>query len=163
LWAMGPIAARSATDLVDALDDPVWVVRWASARALGAVVSDGIGETAASALARALRDDDSRVCEAAAFALEQIGPAAGSALAATSDVKEDGAGASGSVCRVVDVGPAAQEILIESGWTVRWAAVRALGVVGANNPAALPPLLQALRDEEWQVRGIAVLAIGHFH
>ena len=51
---------------------------------------------------------------------------------------------------------------MQTGWTVRWAAVRALGVVGRGNQAALPPLTQALLDEEWQVRGVAALAIGQF-
>src|SRR5690606_18371988 len=125
------------------------------------------GELAIAALAKALRDEDSRVCEAAAFALEQIGPAASAALPALSRAAtgEDagGVGAAGSpVCRVVDVGPAAQEVLMESGWTVRWASVRALGVVGAKRPEALSPLTQALRDDEWAVRGIAALAIGEF-
>jgi HEAT repeat protein len=51
---------------------------------------------------------------------------------------------------------------METGWTVRWASVRALGVVGAGKQEALPPLTVAMRDEEWQVRGIATLAIGQF-
>ena len=42
------------------------------------------------------------------------------------------------------------------------AAVRALGVVGAGEPAALPALVGALDDEMWQVRGVAVLALGQF-
>lgn len=52
-------------------------------------------------------------------------------------------------------GEAAEQILLVTGWTVRWAAVRALGVVGPNNEAALGPLMQALGDDEWQVRGVA--------
>jgi len=51
---------------------------------------------------------------------------------------------------------------MESGWTVRWASVRALGVVGLGRISALPPLLQALQDEQWQVRGVAALAVGQF-
>jgi HEAT repeat protein len=49
-----------------------------------------------------------------------------------------------------------------SGWTVRWASVRALGVVGAGDSDALPALVAALDDEMWQVRGVAALALGQF-
>ena len=51
---------------------------------------------------------------------------------------------------------------MQTGWTVRWAAVRALGVVGKGHQDALPALTEALLDEEWQVRGVAALAIGQF-
>jgi HEAT repeat protein len=63
-------------------------------------------------------------------------------------------------CQVIDVGPAIEELLMQTGWTTRWAAVRALGVVGKGNRDALPSLTVALLDEEWQVRGVAALAIG---
>jgi len=52
--------------------------------------------------------------------------------------------------------------LLDTGWTVRWAAVRALGVVGAGSKDALPALTAALQDEEWSVRGVAALALGQF-
>ena len=45
---------------------------------------------------------------------------------------------------------------------MRWAAVRALGVVGAGSNVALPSLTAALQDQEWQVRGVAALALGQF-
>ena len=74
-----------------------------------------------------------------------------------------GVGGTGSgACKVIDVGPTAQEVLFETGWTVRWAAVRALGVVGAGSNRALPSLTAALQDREWQVRGVAALALGQF-
>jgi HEAT repeat protein len=65
-------------------------------------------------------------------------------------------------CQVIDVVPAAEQLLMENGWTVRWAASRALGVVGRGNRDALPSLTQALQDEQWQVRGVAALAVGQF-
>ena len=40
--------------------------------------------------------------------------------------------------------------------------MRALGVVGAASSHALPSLTAALQDEEWQVRGVAALALGQF-
>ena len=164
---MGPAAAAAVPDLVQALDDKDWVVRWSVARALGAVAVESSANNSVAALSVALQDKDSRVCEAAAFALEQMGVAAQGALpalamAATGIRNDASAAGEERSCQVIDVGPAIEEVLMDNGWTVRWAAVRALGVIGAGSREALPPLTQALRDEEWQVRGIAALAIGQF-
>jgi HEAT repeat protein len=76
----------------------------------------------------------------------------------------DGSAQSGEIpaCQVIDVGPAAEELLMESGWTVRWASVRALGVVGLGQANVLAPLGVAMQDEQWQIRGIAALAVGQF-
>jgi len=143
-----------------------WVVRWSAVRALGAVGDPARGEII-SALADALSDPDSRVCEAAAFALEQMGKSARNAIpalaVAATTIDDAGSGA----CMVVDAGAESeseeeQQALAGLGWTVRWTAVRALGVVGAESEAALLPLTEALEDGEWQVRGVAVLAIGQF-
>ena len=105
-----------------------------------------------------LKDGDSRVCEAAAFALEQMGSTAEEsviALAAAATSMNAG------FCEVIDASSeASQKILLASGWTVRWAATRALGVVGVGSTASLQPLITALNDEEWQVRGVAALALG---
>jgi HEAT repeat protein len=84
------------------------------------------------------------------------------ALPALSEAATGISGTGSGACKVIDVGPAAQEILLDTGWTVRWAAVRALGVVGAGNRDALVALTAALQDEEWQVRGVAALALGQF-
>ena len=142
------------------LEDEDWVVRWSAARALGALGASG-GEPLTGtvpALAKVLKDPDSRVCEAAAFALEQMGPAAVEAVPAL------GASAADSgeeYCEVIDTeSEASQKIQLGSGWTVRWVSTRALGVVGADQEASIPPLLDALEDEEWQVRGVAALALG---
>jgi HEAT repeat protein len=92
-----------------------------------------------------------------------MGTAADSALPALSRAATWSGGTDEDpVCQVIDVGPAIEEVLMETGWTVRWASVRALGVVGAGRQEALTPLTNALLDEEWQVRGIAALAIGQF-
>jgi HEAT repeat protein len=168
LWSIGPAAVAATPELVAALNDTSWVVRWSSARALGAIVGGAYIETTVAALAAALRDKDSRVCEAAAFALEQIGSPAQSALTALSEAATGGTGEVGADdpsrlhCQVIDVGAAVEKVLMNNGWTVRWASVRALGVVAAGRQEALSPLSVALLDEEWQVRGIAALAIGQF-
>ncbi len=150
--------------MLESLIDKDWVVRWASARALGAVSGESQSALTVPPLANALTDSDSRVCEAAAFALEQMGVVAEAALPALSRAARTGqdSDAEVGVCQVVDVGPAIDEVLMQTGWTVRWAAVRALGVVGKGNQDALPPLTEALLDEEWQVRGVAALAIGQY-
>jgi HEAT repeat protein len=155
LWAIGP-GANQATEALNAgLSDEQWIVRWAAARALGGIVGDDKppGDETVSALANALRDEDSRVCEAAAFALEDIGMPAREALPALGEAATGVGGTGSGACKVIDVGPAAH---------VRWAAVRALGVVGAGNRDALAALNAALQDEEWQVRGVAALALGQF-
>ncbi len=139
-------------------------MRWSAARAIGAIGSEAHVSLTVAALADALTDRDSRVCEAAAFALEQMGIVAEAALPALGRAAsaQQESNAAANTCQVIDVGPAIEEVLMQTGWTVRWAAVRALGVVGRGNQAALPPLIQALLDEEWQVRGVAALAIGQF-
>ncbi|HKU17585.1 MAG TPA: HEAT repeat domain-containing protein [Steroidobacteraceae bacterium] len=165
LWAIGrPEASTSSAALAQALQDKHWVVRWSAARAMGAVASGDTLDVAVDALAAALRDGDSRVCEAAAFSLEQIGPAARRAVAALDGAATFAASkdAKEAVCKVIDVGPVAQQVLMDSGWTVRWASVRALGIVGSSDPAALPALVKAMEDDEAQVRGVAALAIGQF-
>ncbi|HEX6259965.1 MAG TPA: HEAT repeat domain-containing protein, partial [Woeseiaceae bacterium] len=162
LEAIESDAAAAIPELAAALDDDAWVVRWAAARALGAVAAEPHLDTVADSLAAALRDRDSRVCEAAAFALEQVGPGATAAIDALSAASAHGRGEAPEECQVIDVGPAAEQVLMESGWTVRWAAVRALGVVGAGRAEALSPLTAALDDDQWQVRGVATLAVGGF-
>jgi HEAT repeat protein len=169
IWSIGEetnykdSAGQTAPGLIGALSDDDWVVRWSAARALGAV-GDPSGDGTVSALANALQDPDSRVCEAASFALEQMGmaareavPALGTAATTVNDTADP------SACKVIDAGgEEAAQVMLGTGWTVRWTAVRALGVVGADTDAALPPLTTALRDEEWQVRGVAALALGQF-
>ncbi len=164
LWSIGPGAGQATAALNAGLSDEQWIVRWSVARALGAIAGgdDPPGDETVSGLAMALRDEDSRVCEAAAFALEDIGMPAREALPALSDAVTGIGGTGSGACKVIDVGPAAQEVLFETGWTVRWAAVRALGVVGAESDHALPALTAALEDQEWQVRGVAALAVGQF-
>lgn len=163
LLAFGPAAAPATGRLVNALGDDAWVVRWSAARALGTSAAGEYLDDAVTALSAALADRDSRVCEAAAFALEDIGPVARAALpalaaATTHGVDDDSA----DRCQVIDVGPAAEKVLIDSGWTVRWASVRALGVVGNGDPSIIKSLTTATQDEQWQVRGVATLALGQF-
>lgn len=162
LLAMGETAAPAADALAGALQDDAWVVRWSAARALGSSASGSSLSQSVDALAAALADRDSRVCEAAAFALETIGPLARAAIPALQQASRH-APDEGDECQVIDAGPAAEQILIDNGWTVRWASVRALGVVGRDDPRIMNTLMLAMQDEVWQVRGVATLALGQFN
>jgi HEAT repeat protein len=104
-----------------------------------------------------LSDPDSRVCEAAAFALESIGPAAQTALPIMLQALREPAPNS---CQVVDIGPATTEVLMETGWTVRWAVARALGTIGGDAGLIVPAMAGALADPNWQVRGMTALSLG---
>ena len=118
--------------LTAALDDADWVVRWSASRALGALGTDNqeIRRQSIAALASALKDGDSRVCEAAAFALEQMGSDAYEAVDALGTAAT---AVDAGFCEVIDAeSEASQKILLATGWTVRWAAARALGVVGSG-------------------------------
>jgi HEAT repeat protein len=169
LWAIGEQTdhqtdAGTIQLMIQAMSDEDWVVRWAVARALG-VIGDPSAATIVGALATGLADKDSRVCEAASFALEQMGPAAHEAIPALA-IAATLTGTPGSeACTVIDaVGEASEKLVIGTGWTVRWTATRALGVVGSDSETSVAPLMVALKDAEWQVRGIAALALGqHRH
>jgi HEAT repeat protein len=169
LWAIGEQTdhqtdAGTIQLMIQAMSDEDWVVRWAVARALG-VIGDPSAATIVGALATGLADKDSRVCEAASFALEQMGPAAHEAIPALA-IAATLTGTPGSeACKVIDaVGEASEKLVIGTGWTVRWTATRALGVVGSDSETSVAPLMVALKDAEWQVRGIAALALGqHRH
>ena len=156
LGAVGPSASGGLTALVDGLKDADWSVRWASARALGKLGS--VGEPATIALAAALRDPDTRVCEAAAFALEGIGMSARDSIGALTDVVRD---QSFDSCKMIDVAAASQDAQMDLGWTVRWAAARALGEIHADPDRTVAALQGALIDSMWQVRGVAALSLGN--
>jgi HEAT repeat protein len=162
LLAMGATAAPAADALAGALQDDAWVVRWSAARALGSSASGSSLSQSVDALAAGLVDRDSRVCEAAAFALETIGPSAHAAIPALQQASRHTPD-EGDQCQVIDAGPAAEQVLIDNGWTVRWASVRALGVVGRDEPRIMNTLMEATQDEVWQVRGVATLALGQFN
>jgi len=167
LWAIGEQTDHQADAetiqlLINAMNDEDWVVRWAVARALG-VVGDPSAATIVTALSNVLADKDSRVCEAASFALEQMGPAAQEAIPALAIAATMTGIGDTEACKVIDaVGEASELLVIGTGWTVRWTATRALGVVGAGSETALSPLMTALKDAEWQVRGVAALGLGQY-
>ena len=165
LWAIGEQTDHQTDPetiqlMIQIMNDEDWVVRWAVARALG-VVGDPSAGTIVGALTNALADKDSRVCEAASFALEQMGPAAQDAIPALAIAATKTGTAGIEACKVIDaVGEASEKLVIGTGWTVRWTATRALGVVGSESETSLSPLMEALKDAEWQVRGVAALALG---
>jgi len=155
LGAIGPAAASALPLLIANLKDREWSVRWASARALGRL--GGAAAAAVPALSEALQDSDSRVCEAVAFALEGIGEAAqGSAPALAAAVS----GQFPAVCRIIDTTETTRESGMDTGWTIRWAAARALGAIGGAPDLTTPALTRALDDPVWQVRGVAALSLG---
>jgi HEAT repeat protein len=112
--ALGEIGVPAVPALMEALKNWDWQVRWAAAWALGK-----IGDLqAVPALMEALKDEDKDVRQTAAEALGKIG---------------------------VPAVPALMEALKDEDWRVRQAAARALGEIG--DPQALPALIQALKDE----------------
>ena len=50
---------------------------------------------------------------------------------------------------------------MDLGWTVRWAAARALGAINADPDRTTAALQGALTDSMWQVRGAAALSLGN--
>jgi HEAT repeat protein len=105
----------------------------------------------------ALHDADSRVCEAAAFALEEIGTGARDSLGALADAVREQAS---ETCKMIDVTAATQESQMDLGWTVRWASARALGAINGEPSRTVDALQAALTDSMWQVRGVAALSLG---
>ncbi|MFZ8842411.1 HEAT repeat domain-containing protein, partial [Thermoflexus sp.] len=146
-------------ELHQALQGETWAVRQAAAWALGQI---GDPQTT-PALIQALQDEEWWVCRAAARALGQIGPPAVPALIQAlrdedRDVRWMAAWALGEIGDP-QATPALTEALKDKESLVCWMAAWALGKIGVP---ALPALLEALqdKDEEWEVRYAAALALG---
>jgi HEAT repeat protein len=138
LESLGSAAKPAAAALVAALTDPDQFVRWSAARTLGKIGPIEV-ETAVPGLARLLNDPDLDLRLAAATALEHYGPAAKTSIADL--IKAAGAG---------DV-------------EVRFAAIRALGTVGAQDVrAVVPALLVAAEHPDARVRAVAAQVAGNF-
>ena len=180
-WALQAIGSETTIPvLIAALSDTSWRIRWAATRGLGALGAEA--REAVPTLASALSDADSRVCEGAAFALESIGPDAASAIPAMIAVLQ---AMPPDACQVIDAAAAPEEpttqviapggsislgdiaalgntemMAADSTWTVRWAIVRALGAIDGGSEQTVPALAGVLGDDNWQVRGMAMLSLG---
>jgi HEAT repeat protein len=90
--------------------------------------------------------------------LEDIGTSARDSVGALADAVRD---QSSDSCKTIDVAAAGQESQMDLGWTVRWAAARALGAINADPDRTTAALQAALTDSMWQVRGVAALSLGN--
>jgi HEAT repeat protein len=172
LQAIGPDARDAVADLREALADTNAEVRSEAAEALGALRKDGKG--AIDDLCKALReDDDPGVKEAAADALEEIGPEAGAAAdtaavalgAALREAKNDRLQL--AITRALhSLGKASVPVLAramrqDKEKNVRRAAAETLGGMGPAAAGALPDLIVALgQDPDEIVRAAAATAVG---
>lgn len=124
LRKMGDAAA--VPGLIEALSDSDWGVRWVAAGALGEV-----GDAAAvPALLQTLPRSDTILREIAAQSLGRIGSAAVTGL---------------------------REMLTHPNKEVRLVVVQTLGEIG--RASTITDLVDALQDEDWQVRWAAVKAL----
>ncbi len=157
---------RGATDspfvqrLQEALQDPLWVVRWAAAEAL-AWIRD---RSTALALVPLLNDTNKTVRVAALRALSEIGEVAVINDVArllgdkSSMVREAAAETLGNLGDPSGI-PALVAALSDSDKFVRIAAIYALGKI--NDMSAADPLVKMLLDTDSMVRCFAADALGH--
>ena len=158
-WALVRIGGEALEPLIDLLYNTNAAVRHHAAHVLGKI-ADG---RAVEALMRALQDTDAAVVSKAAFGLRQIGDerAIPALVAIVGHENRD------VQTMLIDVlehfGASSVEPLMalmtsERG-QVREQAADILGQIGDKR--ALPVLIEALKDEAWQVRFAAVTALGH--
>jgi HEAT repeat protein len=162
-WALGEIGDRQAVPpLIQALGDGDGYVRAAACRALGEIGD----RQAVPPLIQALRDGDSDVRAAACEALGAIGD--GQAVPALSVWAHAGERVAQAALQQMGQAPlplpeAVAQVVAQGAWGVlvralRHEAVRA-AVVELGTPA-VPHLIQALGDRDWDVRVAACRALG---
>lgn len=167
--AAGPdLNGRPAERWVADLASPSARVRRDAAQALRTAPT--LPEAAIPALAKALKDDDALVRQAAVAALAKAGPAASPAAA---DLVGLLPGEDGNVVRVlVGIGkpavPALTRVLDGGTPKAQQAALQALGAIGPDAAAALPALRAVLADPKAKEESgrerlkAAALALGQF-
>jgi HEAT repeat protein len=111
-------------------------------------------------LRQVLKDEDWRICRAAARMLGEIGDPQATALIQALQDKEWWVRQAAAEA-LAKIGPPAVPALVQAlrneKWEVRRAAAEALGQIG--DPQATPALIQTLRDEKWEVRQAAAWAL----
>jgi HEAT repeat protein len=154
LKGMGRSAKVAIPDLLIALQDEAWQVRYEAVRAISEIGAEP--EISISALVEALNDEDRRVSGEAVAILGKMGTAAIPTLAQA--LQHDCAHIRSSAAwTLAELGSAAKplvpvlaEALADPDWQVRWVAAYALGSIGADASYAVPALLQAL-DTQYEL------------
>lgn len=168
LTRLGPEARDVLGPVLDAMADPVPAVRWSATEALVALQPEA---SSTAAIAHHLTHADVYVRAGAAFALQQMGPAAHEALGALRRLLEDedegvramavqavaavgrgDAASVGAFLAVLNAPP--------SDGNARWKAARALGRLGPAAAEAAGALVAALDDPNGHVRREAASALG---
>lgn len=159
LSQIAPSPIMSEVHIVDALNDPAWLVRMTAVQQLE-VLAERVPLTS---LLRALRDEHENIRAAAARVLGTLASRAPvePLIDALHDpawtVRAAAALALGKLKGRTPVEPLVAALLDEDA-SVRAAAAWALGTLGEQAPPA--PLANALHDSAWTVREAAVLALG---
>jgi len=165
LSLLGPKAKPALPTLFAALKDPQDSVRWTAAGAIGNVGPDA-APSAIEPLVAALGDQSENVRSGAVEALGKIGPAAKSAIPnllksvkdSDEGVRQFAAIALGRIGNNESV-TGLIGMLGAQDWRDRFAAVKALEIIGRPAKAAVPALTKALKDESKQVRVFSTYAL----
>lgn len=163
LGNMGPEAKEAIPALIQALADKSDPVRWRVREALRK-----IGRAAVPALARALKDDYEVLRSEAALALAAMGPAAKDAIPALIEgLKGKDYGLQSSCSDALgNIGPAAAPAVIDVfkdkrvHISARCHAATALAVIKPAPKAAVPVLVEALKEKDFLLRLAAVTGLG---
>jgi len=166
LGSMGPEAAEAVPVLIESLrDDHVWV-RIEAVRALGRI---GDEPGVVDALAGALNDEHHKVRCVGVYALEEIGPEPEVVEILIKGLTVDDEYMQRLIIntfrdfgpRAVDAIPALLELYEKGGEYIRPVVINALGVI-SQEWEIFEVVLDALEDEDFGVRLVAVTAIGDF-
>ena len=159
LGDIGPEAKAAVPALIEALKDKVEGVRWSAAAALGR-----IGPEAVPALIAALKDENEHVRDSAADVLGDIGPEAKAAVPALIEALKDKVEGDrwSAAAALGRIGPEAVPALIaalkDENEHVRDSAADVLGDIGPEAKAAVPALIEAIKDDD--IRWSAENALG---
>ena len=160
--ALGKVGMPAMPHLIKAIQDEYWLMRQGAVHALGEIGS----REAVSHLMEALKDEDGRVCSAAASALKIIGePVVPDLVQALMD--KDGSVRHMAAVALGEIGPAAKistlhlvRLLKDNPWYVQTVAAKALGRIGDH--LAVHHLIERVKDkhEFSVVREAAAEALG---
>ena len=161
---VGPSSETSIPALIQAFRDEDEDLPWSAALAIGA-----IGPAAIPELIDALGDQEGRVRYWAVCALAIVGPDASEAVSALMRALEDEVIltrflASYALSRI---GPAAIPPLLQAFRSqsqpkdTRLLAIRSLGLIRTITSDVITTLVEALEDEDGEVRSFAISALGH--
>jgi HEAT repeat protein len=155
LGKMGTRARAAIPALIKALQDQPEGLRRRAAEALGEMGPEA--KTAVPALIQTLQNQEDRAREEAVEALGKIGPEAAPAVPALVKLLK-------TKKAFVEEGSSEEERKKRQWWhdDVRAKAATALGRIGAEAKAAVPALVDALKEERNDIGGQAAEALGRF-